>query len=105
MKTQTIITTLIITVLLFAVMFARLLYLQKYQASYFRENSEKQRSTTIVERPQRGVILDRRGRILAASNKVAGVVGASAGYRICIIVSVNCKNAGIPIIVCRYAFN
>lgn len=73
MKTQTIITTLIITVLLFAVIFGRLLYLQKYQARYFRENSEKQRSTTIVERPQRGVILDRRGRILAASNKVAGV--------------------------------
>lgn len=73
MRIKSVITILIITIVLFGLLFSRLLYLQRYQVRYFRKNSEKQRITTIVERPQRGVILDRGGRILAASNKIASV--------------------------------
>jgi cell division protein FtsI/penicillin-binding protein 2 len=48
----------------------RCFYLQCIKRDYFCSVSEKQRQKLISEKPQRGVILDRCGRVLAASNKI-----------------------------------
>lgn len=48
----------------------RCFYLQYVKRDYFCSVSEKQRQKLISEKPQRGVVLDSRGRVLAASNKV-----------------------------------
>lgn len=48
----------------------RCFYLQYVKRDYFCSACEKQRQKLISEKPQRGVILDRFGRVLAASNKV-----------------------------------
>ncbi len=48
----------------------RCFYLQYVERDYFCSVSEKQREKLVSEKPQRGVILDRCGRVLAASNKI-----------------------------------
>lgn len=47
----------------------RCFYLQYFKSDYYSSAWSKQRQYLIIQKPQRGVILDCRGRILAASNK------------------------------------
>ncbi len=54
----------------YAALMGRCFYLQYIKKDYFCSVSEKQRQKLISEKPQRGVILDRSGRVLAASNKI-----------------------------------
>jgi cell division protein FtsI/penicillin-binding protein 2 len=51
----------------------RLFYLQYCRAEHYRQSSRRQQHAFITRQPQRGIILDSRGRILAASNKVQTV--------------------------------
>lgn len=48
----------------------RCFFLQYFKRDHYRSVSIKQQQKRITEKPQRGVILDRRGRRLAASNKI-----------------------------------
>jgi cell division protein FtsI (penicillin-binding protein 3) len=48
----------------------RCFYLQYFEAGYYDGISVKAQKSNFLERPRRGAILDRRGRILAASYKV-----------------------------------
>jgi len=48
----------------------RCFYLQYYKCQEFRSQSERAQQTIITEKPCRGLILDSRGRVLAASNRV-----------------------------------
>jgi cell division protein FtsI/penicillin-binding protein 2 len=48
----------------------RCFYLQIVKHGYYTDVSIKQQKSLNLQRPQRGVILDRFGRVLAASNKV-----------------------------------
>lgn len=47
----------------------RCFFLQHTKSEFFSSLSKRQRERIIIERPRRGTILDRNGRILAASNK------------------------------------
>jgi cell division protein FtsI (penicillin-binding protein 3) len=51
----------------------RCLYLQHFKREYYSCLSSKQRQKFVTEKPQRGEILDCRGRLLAASNKVQAI--------------------------------
>ena len=51
----------------------RIFYLQRYNSEHYRQNSEKQQHSKVAEKPRRGLIVDRRGRILAASNEIETV--------------------------------
>ena len=53
----------------FAALIARCFYLQGVKNEYFSSVSLRQRQKWIAEKPQRGVILDCCGRVLAASNR------------------------------------
>ena len=63
----------------------RLFCLQHYRYDYYRQTSRRQQHAVVTEKPQRGIIVDRRGRILAASNKTETVFaepGAMANVEI-----------------------
>lgn len=49
---------------------ARCFYLEHFKTDYYEQISEKAQQSSLLERPRRGAILDRRGRILAADYKV-----------------------------------
>ncbi len=49
---------------------ARCFYLEHFKADYYEQASVKAQKSSFLEKPRRGAILDRRGRILAASYKV-----------------------------------
>jgi cell division protein FtsI/penicillin-binding protein 2 len=49
---------------------ARCVYLQFLKSDYFSSESAKQRQKWVIQQPQRGVILDSKGRVLAASNEI-----------------------------------
>ncbi len=49
---------------------ARCVYLQLLESDYFSSESAKQRQKWVIQQPQRGVILDSKGRVLAASNEI-----------------------------------
>ena len=51
----------------------RLFRLQYYHIDDYRTGSKKQQHALITQKPQRGIIVDGRGRILAASNKIETV--------------------------------
>ncbi len=57
----------IVTLLLFGAIPARLSYLQIYQGARNRELADENRIQLIPKRPERGKILDRKGRVLASS--------------------------------------
>ena len=57
----------------FVLLAARCLYLQFFRHSYYSNLCTKQYQAVVIQRPQRGVILDCRGRVLAASNKIQTV--------------------------------
>jgi len=61
---------LYLVIALFAALAGRCFYLQYLQYDYFCTVSQKQRIKLISELPQRGVIMDCSGRVLAASNKI-----------------------------------
>lgn len=48
---------------------ARCLYLQHFRAEHYRQISFRQQRKFVTEKPQRGEIVDCRGRLLAASDK------------------------------------
>jgi len=54
----------------FLALTGRCFYLQYFKGEYYLDMSMKQQRAYINQQPQRGVILDRRGRVLAASNQV-----------------------------------
>jgi penicillin-binding protein 2 len=58
---------LLVSVLLFGVIPARLAFLQVAQGKYNRELADDNRIQLIPKRPERGKIFDRKGRILAGS--------------------------------------
>jgi cell division protein FtsI/penicillin-binding protein 2 len=61
---------LIIFAAIMILLIVRCFYLQFFRCDYYRDVSSRQMQKLIRQQPYRGVILDRRGRILAASNKV-----------------------------------
>lgn len=74
MKSKTIIVILLfLLVTVFGLLGWRIFYLQRFQSDRYRHDSQRQRHAVIYEIPRRGDILDRRGRILAASNKIESV--------------------------------
>lgn len=68
-KTRTIIFTMLIIIAVFVGLLLRCLYLQHFKNDYYFEKSLGYQRSRVFQKPQRGPILDRRGRILAASNK------------------------------------
>jgi cell division protein FtsI/penicillin-binding protein 2 len=58
---------------IFALLGWRLFYLQYCRAEDYSQSSYRQQHAIITLQPQRGIILDGRGRILSASNKVQTV--------------------------------
>ena len=54
----------------FILLGVRVFWLQKYKADSYRNNSRLQLHTTIIDPPQRGLIIDRKSMVVAASNKV-----------------------------------
>jgi len=48
----------------------RCFYLQRFKSAHYHSISIKQQQKLVTQRPQRGEILDCRGRVLAASNKL-----------------------------------
>jgi cell division protein FtsI/penicillin-binding protein 2 len=54
----------------FVLLAVRCFYLQKFRSADFNASSLHQQLTFIPQRPQRGPVLDRRGRLLAASNEI-----------------------------------
>ncbi|RKY11899.1 MAG: hypothetical protein DRP65_02910 [Planctomycetota bacterium] len=58
---------------LFGLLGWRLFYLQYCRADDYLQSSHRQQHAIVTHQPQRGFILDARGRILAASNKVQTV--------------------------------
>jgi len=78
-KSRTIVIVLSLTIGIFGLLGWRLFYLQYCRADYYRQSSRKQQHAIITRQPQRGIILDSRGRILAASNKVQTVFAEPRG--------------------------
>jgi cell division protein FtsI/penicillin-binding protein 2 len=60
-------------IVVFVLLACRFFFLQHYRINQFRQSSQIQQYSVVSEKPCRGAILDRRGRILAASNKVETV--------------------------------
>jgi len=65
-------------VVVFGLLCGRLFFLQFCRSRYYRQSSQRQQHAIIAERPQRGIILDRCGRILAASNRIETVFAEPA---------------------------
>jgi cell division protein FtsI/penicillin-binding protein 2 len=63
------------------IVIGRLVQLQVYQAATLREKAEQQQQKTFRTTPARGTILDRQGRELATSLKVASVYVAPQNLR------------------------
>lgn len=68
-------------VLWMLIVIGRLVQLQVYQAETLREKAEQQQQKTFRTTPARGTILDRQGRELATSLKVASVYVAPQNIR------------------------
>ncbi len=65
--------TIVVSLLLigsFLALIGRCFYLQYYQGEHFTQVSLRQQRYLMSRQPQRGAILDCRGRVLAASNKI-----------------------------------
>jgi cell division protein FtsI/penicillin-binding protein 2 len=61
---------LLILIVVFLALAGRCFYLQYYRSGYYNSACLCQQRGRVPQRPQRGVILDCRGRVLAASNKI-----------------------------------
>ncbi|MCK4997965.1 MAG: penicillin-binding protein 2, partial [Anaerohalosphaera sp.] len=62
----------------FVLLVVRVFWLQQFQAETYRDNSRLQQHTVIIDPPRRGIIIDGKRRVAAASNKV-NVVFAEPG--------------------------
>lgn len=61
---------LLLLIVVFALLLARCFYIQFFKSGHYRSISIKQQQRRDLELPQRGVIVDCRGRVLGASNKI-----------------------------------
>ena len=68
-KTRTIIFAMLIVIVIFLGLLMRCFYLQHFKNDYYFEKSLGYQRSRVFQKAQRGAILDRRGRILGASNK------------------------------------
>jgi cell division protein FtsI/penicillin-binding protein 2 len=74
MKTKPVIIAIFVTMIaVFVLLGWRVFFLQYFRMEHFQEKTQRQRYSVVQNKPRRGVILDSRGRILAASNKVSTV--------------------------------
>jgi cell division protein FtsI (penicillin-binding protein 3) len=64
---------LILLVVSFGLLAARCFYLQYYKNDHYTELCLTQQKSLLLWQPQRGVILDAKGRVLAASNRIKTV--------------------------------
>lgn len=71
----------LILIVAFMSLLWRCFYLQYFRTDYFCSASARQRLKWISEKPQRGVILDRCGRVLAASNKIQTIFAEPRGVK------------------------
>lgn len=62
-----------VLIAIMALLVWRILYLQCTQTDHYRQNSQRQRQSTVVHLAQRGLIVDRNNNMLAASNLVETV--------------------------------
>jgi cell division protein FtsI (penicillin-binding protein 3) len=53
----------------------RCFYLQFFAADHYLQEAVRPQEATVIEKPSRGIILDCRGRVLAASNRVQSIFG------------------------------
>jgi len=67
---RTIIIFSFLLIVAFLSLAARCVYLQHFRSQYYTDLSTKQQRGRLIKEPQRGVILDSCGRLLAASNRV-----------------------------------
>ncbi len=67
---QTNIFVIILTVLVFFLLLVRVWYVQAFRQEKYSTMSSRQQFAVVPEKPRRGSIMDRRGRILAASNQI-----------------------------------
>jgi len=67
----------------FLALAARCFYLQYFKSEHYVSAALRQRQKWVPQTPQRGVILDRRGRLLAASNKVQVIFAEPRNIRDC----------------------
>jgi len=65
-----IILLLVLLIVAFLSLTGRCLYLQVFRSNHYIGICTKQQQGLVTQKPQRGVILDCRGRVLAASNKI-----------------------------------
>ena len=72
-KRSIIIFILSLLIAVFGLLAGRLFYLQTGRGSSLYKNTARQRRSIVTQRPQRGIIVDSKGRILAASNRVEAV--------------------------------
>ena len=61
---------LVFLIVAFLSLAGRCLYLQFLKSDYYIATCARQRQGRVTQKPQRGVILDCRGRVLAASNRI-----------------------------------
>jgi len=61
---------LLLLIVAFLSLAVRCLYLQHFKGNHYYSISIKQQQKSITQKPKRGEILDCRGRVLAASNKI-----------------------------------
>lgn len=64
---------LLLLLAVFICLAGRCFYLQHLKSEHFRSISQRQQHKLVSEKPQRGEILDCRGRVLAASSKIRTV--------------------------------
>jgi cell division protein FtsI (penicillin-binding protein 3) len=60
-------------IVVFLLIAGRCFYLQYHKSSHYREISLRQQQVRVTEQPQRGVILDSRGVVLAASDEYRNI--------------------------------
>ncbi len=60
----------VLLIVAFLSLAGRCLYLQFFKSDHYIAICAKQQQGRVIQKPQRGVILDCRGRVLAASNKI-----------------------------------
>ena len=68
---------MLIIIAVFLGLLLRCFYLQHFKYNYYYEKSLVYQRLRVFQKPQRGPILDRRGRILAASNKTQTIFADS----------------------------
>ncbi len=76
-STRIIIVLFALLIAAFLVLMGRCFYLQYFAGDHYFEVCTNQQQSRTAQKPQRGVILDCRGRVLAASNKIQTIFAES----------------------------